>query len=343
MGLCDKIKYNAKAISMMGIESTNEYADEDPKKPAPKPAVQSSPVAQKPNKKVKPSESQTNVTSSNQTEPTTEATVPTEINQSLPLPSELDATQPFVETPVPAAPKPAAYEPNTQLPTNNPLEKATTQQTEQPKDTDPDGYVPYYKKESARPVATEREIAVNKAPEPPKLRLSEDIKAVKIDDPERRAYMSRERAAIAELSNQRRLEGKTALFTTSHLNFKTRVFINRIEYSGTFGKNVLPIEQVAWIRLRHGGTGVMIETTNGKKVVMVINPKDRLSFADAVMKMQSLVPKVIKINDSRTVRLDVLDKVSQDVDDIERIASLYKRGLITKAEYELKKKQILDI
>jgi len=76
---------------------------------------------------------------------------------------------------------------------------------------------------------------------------------------------------------------------------------------------------------------------------MVINSKDRLSFADAVMKMQSLVPKVKKINDSRTVRLDVLDKVSEDVDDIERIASLYKRGLITKAEYELKKKQILDI
>lgn len=349
MGLFDKIKDNAKAISMMAIESTNEYADEDPKKPAPKPAVQSSPVAQKPNKKVKPSESQTNVTSSNQTEPTTEATVPTEINQSLPLPSEPDATQPFVETPVPAAPKPAAYEPNTQLPTNNPIEMASTQQTEHPKDTDPDEYVPYYKKENARPVATEREITVNKAPEPPKLRLSEDIKAVKIDDPERRAIMSRERSAILELSNQRRLEGKTSLFTTSHLNFKTRVFINRIEYSGTFGKNVLPIEQVAWIRLRHGGTGVMIETTNGKKVVMVINPKDRLSFAAAVMKMQSLLPKVKKLHDKkllqedRTVRLDVLDDVSLEADDIERIAKLYKRGLITKAEYELKKKQILDI
>lgn len=345
MGLFDKIKDNAKNISMMAIESTREYVDENPEKPAPKPAAQSSTVAQKPNKKVKPSETQTDVTSSNQTktDPTTEVSVPAEINQSSSIPSELDATQPFVETPIPVATKPTEAEPNMQPPADNTLEMATTQQTEQPKDTDPDGYVPYYKKESARPVATEREIVVNKAPEPPKLRLSDDIKAVKIDDPERRAYMSRERAAIAELSNQRRLEGKTALFTTSHLNFKTRVFINRIEYSGTFGKNVLPIEQVAWIRLRHGGTGVMIETTNNKKVVMVINPKDRLPFADAVMKMQSLVPKVKKINDSRTVRLDVLDKVSEDVDDIERIASLYKRGLITKAEYELKKKQILDI
>jgi hypothetical protein len=39
----------------------------------------------------------------------------------------------------------------------------------------------------------------------------------------------------------------------------------------------------------------------------------------------------------------VLDQVTEDVDDIERIAKLYKRGLITKAEYELKKKQILNI
>jgi|GEM_PF-2857784 len=46
MGLFDKIKDNAKYISMMAIESTREYVDENPEKPAPKPAAQSSTVAQ---------------------------------------------------------------------------------------------------------------------------------------------------------------------------------------------------------------------------------------------------------------------------------------------------------
>jgi len=374
MGLFDKIKDNAKTISIKAIESTREYEDEEP------------------NASTKPiTEAPTSV-ASNELAATTKPAKPTikaaveevKVTEILAdVEKTLESDQPkiveepsedadifevaYEPTPEPATPIPTPSPKPVKIELPKPVitmpQKPTIEKTDKlvPKETfklkiseesvsevtpqkeKQDEYIPYYKMDMGKLTSSSRSIEVEKSLEPTKPGINDDIKPVKIIDPERRAILSRERTAIIELANQRRLEGKTALYTTSHLNFKTRVFINRIEYSGTFGKNILPIEQVAWIRLRHGGTGVMLETTKDKKVVMVVNPKDRLAFADAVMKMQSLIPKVRRLKDDKTVRLDVLDQVTEDVDDIERIAKLYKRGLITKAEYELKKKQILNI
>jgi hypothetical protein len=170
-----------------------------------------------------------------------------------------------------------------------------------------------------------------------------DVTPHKPAEPARQAIFARERATMAVLASQRRMNGEVPLYTTTHLRFKTRVFINRIEYSGSFGKNVLPIENVAWVKLRSGGTGVIIETTEGKRVVMVVKPADRLEFADAILKVQALQPKREKFKDTKTVRLDQLDQLGEGMDDLEKLAKLYDKGILTQDEFEAKKKQILGI
>ncbi len=363
MGLFDKIKDNAKTISMKAFETIEEEgavegvnntvqptktnANTD-SKTSPEPVKEV--VNDTETDKVAVAEILAEVETTIETEPQPEnEEIVTEVedadifevaNEALEEPPTTPEVVEKVELPKAIITKPDKPEKSVKTAVKEPVKLTVKQAPQNTTPANQEEYIPYYKKDMAKTSNGKRIIDVEKVLA---TGTNRDIKRQKVEDPEKRAILNRERNAIIELSNQRRLEGKIALYTTSHLNFKTRVFINRIEYSGTFGKNVLPIEQVAWIRLRHGGTGVMIETTEGKKVVMVIGQKDRLAFADAVMKMQSLIPKVRKLKDDKTVRLDLMDKLSEDVDDIERIASLYKRGLITKSEFELKKKQILDL
>ncbi|MFZ1324002.1 MAG: SHOCT domain-containing protein [Candidatus Saccharimonadales bacterium] len=333
MGLFDKIKDNARDLSMKAIDATREYVDEEPAQgviaPSAAPAAVPKPAAKKTvpeaaeEEQVPVGKILSDVEEAFEAE-ALEVTAPEEeLPAGIKLP-EAVVTKP--EKPASAA-KPKQDEPQTGEASNE----------DSGDDSEAEGYVPYYKQ---KPNSGKKP---SEATKPPKPTANVDVKPQKVTDPEKRAMLSRERTAIIELANQRRMEGKTPLFTTSHLNFKIRVYVDRVEYSGTFGKTVLPVNQIAWIRLRHGGTGVILETVGEKKVVMVVSQRDRLALADAVMKMQALVPTVQKFKDNKTVRLDVLEKATEDVDDIERIAKLYKRGLITKEEFELKKKQILKI
>ncbi|MCA9348008.1 SHOCT domain-containing protein [Candidatus Saccharibacteria bacterium] len=145
------------------------------------------------------------------------------------------------------------------------------------------------------------------------------------------------------LASQRKLNGTSAIYSSNHMNFKVKVYINRIEYSGSFGKSVLDINKVAWVKLRHGGTGVIIETTEGKKNVMVVKPSDRLAFTDAILKVQALQPKRKQFKDTQTIRIDQLEKISEGVDEIEKLATLYDKGILSQEEFETKKKQILGL
>lgn len=170
-----------------------------------------------------------------------------------------------------------------------------------------------------------------------------DVTPGKILDPTKQAIYARERAALSALASRRKLDGSAPLYVASHMNFKTRVFVNRIEYSGSFGKTSLPMDQVAWIKLRSGGTGVIIETVEGKRLVMVVKQADRLGFAEAVLKVQSMQPKKGKFKDTKTVRIDELEKFSEGVDEIEKLAKLYDKGILNQEEFDAKKRQILGL
>lgn len=170
-----------------------------------------------------------------------------------------------------------------------------------------------------------------------------DVTPNKFQAPAVGAGFARERAALTVLASQRKLNGAVPLYTATHMNFKTKVFINRIEYSGSFGKNVIPIEHVAWVKLRYGGTGVIVETTENKRIVMVVKQSDRLAFTDAILKVQALQPKRKKFRDTKTVRIDELEKFSEGVDEIEKLAKLYDKGILSQEEFDAKKRQILGL
>lgn len=164
-------------------------------------------------------------------------------------------------------------------------------------------------------------------------------------DPERakKLLYARERAAIATLAAQKRMNGAVPFYTSTYLNFKIRVFIDRVEYIGSFGKNVIPMDTVAWVKLRAGGTGMIIETKDTRRIVMVVKPKDRIDLAEAIIKVQEMQPKRVKKVEDKSLRIDYLDKVSTGIEELEKLAILQEKGIITKEEFEAKKKQILDL
>lgn len=334
MGLFDKIKDNARDISMRAIEATREYDEDYQPNPPAGTAVEPTPA--------QPDASVSEAGSPPAAEPAVDATPevvaeqPEEIKKEEPKAEEKPKEEPRLSKITEVSKK--EYE----------ASKKSSKQSkghQPPKVKVP--YTPSYKQQpKADPEPEEAKPTEDKKPEPKK-----EVKAPRVIDvtpkknlgPANPAFYARERAALAALASQRKMSGTVALYVTQHLNFKTRVFVDRIEYSGSFGKNVVPIEQVSWVKLRAGGTGVIIETVEGKRIVMVVKPADRLAFADAVLKVQAMQPKRTKFKDTKTVRIDELEKFGEGVDEIEKLAKLYDKGILSKEEFETKKKQILGI
>jgi len=231
-------------------------------------------------------------------------------------------------------------------------EKRQTKAKQEAKERLAKSYVPSYKSKSTSTDKADKEKAkepndTNTKTTKPIVRKKSigiiDVAPNKFQTPTKSAVYTRERVAMNIIASQRKLNGTVPLYTASHMSFKTRVFIDRIEYSGSFGKTAVPINKVAWVKLRFVGTGVIIETTEGKRIVMAVKPSDRLSFADAILRVQSLQPKKAKFKDNKTVRIDQLEKISEGVDEIEKLAKLYDKGILTQEEFETKKKQILGL
>lgn len=349
MGLFDKIRDNARDLSIKALDATREY-DEDylaqqQKKNTPaQPASDDAPVDQPAQTIIEPAEPEMSFE-----EPVVETT-PEE-------PTEEQAKQ--EEKPAEEPEKPARKSKVTEI------SKAEYEQTQKEKQRQEEqektkqaakerlakSYTPSYKssskKEGEQEAETEEKPATANKPAAVKPRSIPvgivDVTPGKFTDPTKQAIYARERAALTALASQRKLNGTVPLYVATHMNFKTRVFVDRIEYSGSFGKNTLPISQVSWVKLRAGGTGVILETTEGKRVVMVVKPADRLAFAEAVLRVQSMQPKRGKFKDTKTVRIDQLEEFSNGVDEIEKLAKLFDKGILSQEEFDAKKKQILGL
>ncbi len=336
MGLFDRIKDNARDLSMKAIEATREEIDDSEQK-------RNEPTA--------------TVTDAEPVEPVQE---PAEVIDDPAF--LLEETEPQPEEPEePKVVKPAKKEePKTEeseKPRHSKVieiskteyeESKKVKKAEETKQAAKErlakSYTPSYK--TAKPEDKSDSQAAAPAPKKPARTIPVgiiDITPGKFTDPTKQALYARERAALNVIASRRKLDGSVPLYVASHMNFKTRVFIDRIEYSGSFGKTKVPISQVAWIKLRATGTGIIIETTEGKRLVMVVKSSDRLAFADAVLKVQSMQPKKGKFKDTKTVRIDELDKFTEGVDEIEKLAKLFDKGILSQEEFDTKKKQILGI
>lgn len=360
MGLFDKIKDNAKNISMRALESTREYDEEyeagqqtsgttvmptNPpvdEEPLAAPVQQDAPIDTEP----LPEEDMEFLLGETEGQQQDEA----------PAKKEAEPKQPPQEAAL-IDDKPVRKSKVTEI-SKEEHEKAEKEKRQEKtkqaaKERLAKSYTPSYKAKEDKPAG---KIEVNDtsdeepSPKPAVKRASTpspvgiiDITPKKLQDPLKGAIYARERAALSALASQRKLNGTVALYVATHMNFKTRVYINRIEYSGSFGKTVLPIENIAWVKVRYGGTGVIIETLEGKRVVMVVKQSDRLPFVDAVMKIQAMQPKRAKFKDTQTVRIDKLEQFGEGIDEIEKLAKLYDKGILSHDEFEAKKKQILGL
>ncbi len=368
MGLFDKIKDNAKTISMKALEGTREYEDyyEGPA-PAPKvtktatprqaeaskpkeaPAVEGKPtktsgetvvVSPSVSSEAKREEKKPEIESvakTTEADKTEKAEIEKEDSET-PAKSSAVKKEP-VEEPKKEEPKPATRKSKITEVSKAEIEKSKAKTAA--KERLAKSYIPSYKKLASK--------ENNESGEPVGVRKSKsninivDVAPKNYVPPAQRSLYARERAALSAIASQRKLNGTVPLYSTAHMSFKTRVFIDRIEYSGSFGKTTVPIDQVAWVKLRASGTGIIIETNESKKIVMVVKPADRLSFADAVMRTQLLQPKKSRFKDTKTIRIDQLDQFNEGVDEIEKLARLHDKGILTQEEFETKKKQILGI
>lgn len=355
MGLFDKIKDNAKTISMKALEATREY-DEDyrPQVPANEPAAESvleaAPTPASP-EEITITEVETDFLVDDDQEPK-----PASQKKEKETEPEQTENKSKEDTEEKKPRKSKVTEISKAEHERAEREKRQEKAKQAAKERLAKSYTPSYKStaaaksedkedEKAEKVATTKTVskpATDKTPVKRPIGII-DITPKKFQTPVKGASYARERAALSALASQRKLNGTIPLYTTTHMNFKTRVYINRIEYSGSFGKSVLPIKKVAWVKLRASGTGVILETTEGKRVVMVIKPVDRLSFADAILKVQALQPKRAKFQDTQTIRIDQLERFSEGVEEIEKLAKLYDKGILSQEEFEAKKKQILGI
>ncbi len=363
MGLFDKIKDNAKNISMRAIEATREY-EEDYE--AQHQAAGSTVMPTDPTVQLDSSSDDTTQLANadpigqtqDQSEAATDESVEFLIDETAPSEQEnaTEETAP-VKKEEKSDEKPARKSKVTEI-SKAEHEKAEKEKRQEKtkqaaKERLAKSYTPSYKDskssgkievkdDEAEEPDTPKEAKTKKPSQTPPVGII-DITPKKLQDPLKGAIYARERAALSALASQRKLNGTVALYVANHMNFKTRVFINRVEYSGSFGKTVLPIEDIAWVKVRHGGTGVIIETAEGKRVVMVVKQADRLPFVDAIMKIQAMQPKRAKFKDTQTIRIDKLEQFGEGIDEIEKLAKLYDKGILSHDEFEAKKKQILGL
>jgi len=112
-----------------------------------------------------------------------------------------------------------------------------------------------------------------------------------------------------------------------------------IDYSfGLFneGRNEIPIEKISSVCYSKGILSGYVEINDsGHKLIIYNTPKKETQpFMDAINK---------QINNYKTVKIEYTTTKEVNVaDQIEKLAGLYKEGLLTEYEYSVKKKQLLD-
>lgn len=120
-----------------------------------------------------------------------------------------------------------------------------------------------------------------------------------------------------------------SIFSTNYLGSKVEVFDNRIEWSLAFKRNSVPINTIASIELGIPlYAQVVIETTGGKKLKIPVAPGQKKKLRDAIYEAQS-APQGQSNEKS-------------NLDEIEKLAQLKEKGILTEEEYNEKKKQLLD-
>lgn len=124
------------------------------------------------------------------------------------------------------------------------------------------------------------------------------------------------------------MSSEAPIFQTSYLGSKVQVYRDRLVYKMFLTKKTIPIDQIASIDpVMSGYAGVKIETTGGKKIKIPVGLMSKKKLEEAIF---------------RAKRGDAPVQ-SSGVQDLEKLAELKAKGLVTEDEFNQKKKQLLGL
>lgn len=117
----------------------------------------------------------------------------------------------------------------------------------------------------------------------------------------------------------------TPLYKTNYMGFWVRVYSNRVDFKAGAGQESVPINQIASIKLGMVGyMQVVIETTGGKKYKIPCIKKKELR--EAIYKAQSSPSQ----------------PSAGVADELVKLADLRNKGVISAADFDKQKNQLLN-
>jgi hypothetical protein len=120
------------------------------------------------------------------------------------------------------------------------------------------------------------------------------------------------------------------LYESSVVGGKAKVYKSRLDLKRLGENESIPLNQIASVKLGPmGQRTVIVETAGGKKYTAIAKDKNALRQA-IVSAMESGLPQPNLAVPSAT-------------DELEKLAALKEKGIITQADFDAKKKQLLGL
>jgi Short C-terminal domain len=121
------------------------------------------------------------------------------------------------------------------------------------------------------------------------------------------------------------------LYTSNYMGFRIHIYPNRIEFGLGSGHQSIPLGQLASVQLgRALFMQITLETTGGQKYTIPTNHKKEVQRAIYDAQSRFLNPRSAPSIPSTSV-----------ADEIAKLHDLKQRGIITEADFEKRKNQLL--
>ena len=122
-----------------------------------------------------------------------------------------------------------------------------------------------------------------------------------------------------------------AMFEGSYMGSKVSVFSNKLVWRFLLKEQTIPINQIASVELGIPGyAGITVETTGGKKYKIPVS-----AFGGQKQKLQEAIYNAQSGDKS--------DGNASSADELEKLANLKEKGIISEDEFNQKKKQLLNL
>lgn len=123
------------------------------------------------------------------------------------------------------------------------------------------------------------------------------------------------------------------IYKTSYVGSNVSVFADRLEWGFLLSKKSIPVSQIASIdQCMTGYAGIKLETTGGKKIAIPVS----------LFAKKKLVESIYQAKSTSATGGQIIQQ-SSDLDELDKLAKLKEKGVISEQEFDAKKKQLLGL